>query len=63
MGRAGFGWLRIGCGGRFFEHGNEPSCSIKEAGYCLTNLVTINFSKNMLRCGVSKHVSKLMQII
>jgi hypothetical protein len=33
MGRTGFGWLRIGSSGRLCEHGNEPSGSIKKAGY------------------------------
>jgi hypothetical protein len=37
----------------FFEHGNEPSGSIKKAG-CLTSWVTISFSKNMLHHGESK---------
>jgi hypothetical protein len=37
MGRTGFGWLRIGpSGAGFCEHGNEPSGSIKKAGYFLT---------------------------
>jgi len=30
-------WLRIGSNGEFFEHGFEPSGSIRKAGYCLTN--------------------------
>jgi hypothetical protein len=38
----------------FCEHGNGPSDSIKRAGYCLTSLVTISFSKNVLHRGVSK---------
>jgi hypothetical protein len=33
----GFGWLRIGSNGGFCENGNEPSGSIKKAGYCLTS--------------------------
>jgi hypothetical protein len=37
MGRTGFGWLRIGPSGGFCEHGNEPSGSIKKAGYFLTS--------------------------
>jgi hypothetical protein len=37
MGRTGFGWLRIGSSGGLCEHGNEPSGSIKKAGYCLTS--------------------------
>jgi hypothetical protein len=37
MGRTGFGWLRIGFGGGFCEHGNEPSGSIKKTGYCLSS--------------------------
>jgi hypothetical protein len=42
----------------FCEHGDEPSGSIKEAGYCLTSCVTISFSKNILYHGVSKQASK-----
>jgi hypothetical protein len=30
---------------RFSEHGNEPSGSIKKAGYSLISYSTINFSK------------------
>jgi hypothetical protein len=30
MERTGFGWLRIMSSGRLFEHGNEPSGSIKK---------------------------------
>jgi hypothetical protein len=37
MGRTGFGWLRIGPVAALCEHGNKPSCSIKEAGYCSTS--------------------------
>jgi hypothetical protein len=37
MGRTGFGWLRIGSSGRLCEDGDEPSGSIKKAGYCLTS--------------------------
>jgi hypothetical protein len=37
MGRTGFGWLKIGAGGGFFEYGNEPSISLKKAGYFLTS--------------------------
>jgi hypothetical protein len=37
MGRTGFGWLRIGPMAGFCEHGNEPSGSIKKAGYFLTS--------------------------
>jgi hypothetical protein len=33
MGRSGFGWLRLSFSGGFCEHGNEPSGSIKKAGY------------------------------
>jgi hypothetical protein len=40
MGRTGFGWLRIGSGG-----GNEPSASIKRAGYCLTCRVNFEVFK------------------
>jgi hypothetical protein len=29
MGRTGFAWHRIGSGGGFCEHGNEPSGSIR----------------------------------
>jgi hypothetical protein len=35
MERTGFGCLRIGPVAGFCEHGNEPSGSIKKAGYCL----------------------------
>jgi hypothetical protein len=39
----------------FCEDGNEPSGSIKKAGYCLTSLVTISFSTNILhRVGSKK---------
>jgi hypothetical protein len=38
----------------FCEHGNELSGSIKEEGCCLTSLVTISFSKNILHPGVSE---------
>jgi hypothetical protein len=37
------------------EYGNEPSRSIKKAGYCLTRWETISFSKNILYHGVSKN--------
>jgi hypothetical protein len=37
------------------EDGNEPSCSIKKAGYFLISWVTISFSSNILHHGVSKH--------
>jgi hypothetical protein len=37
MARTRFGWLRIGSGGGLFEHSNEPSGSVKKAGYCLTS--------------------------
>jgi hypothetical protein len=36
----------------FCEHDDEPSGSIKEEGYCLTNRVTISFSNNILHHGV-----------
>jgi hypothetical protein len=48
MGRTRFIWLSVGSSGGFFEHGDEPSGSIKKAGYCLTSLVTISFSENLL---------------
>jgi hypothetical protein len=38
----------------FCEHGNEPSGSIKKAGYFLTCRMTISFSYNVLHHGVSK---------
>jgi hypothetical protein len=38
----------------FCEHGNEPSGSIKKAGYFLTSSVTISFSNNVLHHGISK---------
>jgi hypothetical protein len=50
MGRTGFGWLRIGSNGGLFEHGNEPSGSIKKAGF----FVTTSFSNNVPYHGVSK---------
>jgi hypothetical protein len=37
----------------FCEHGNEPSASIKKAGFYLKTWVTISFSTNILRHGVS----------
>jgi hypothetical protein len=37
----------------FYEHGDEPSVSIKKAGYSLTSRVAISFSKNVLCHGVS----------
>jgi hypothetical protein len=36
------------------EHGNEPSGSIKKAGYCLTKWETTSFSKNILHHAVSE---------
>jgi hypothetical protein len=33
MGRIGFGWLRIGSGGEFCEHGNETLGSIKKTPF------------------------------
>jgi hypothetical protein len=42
----------------FCEHGNELSGSIKKAGHFLISWVTVSFSKNILRHGVSKQVSK-----
>jgi hypothetical protein len=53
MGQTGFGWLRIGSVAGFCKHGNEPSISIKKAGYCLTSSVTISFSKTILHRGLS----------
>jgi hypothetical protein len=38
----------------FCEHGDKPSGSIKKAEYFLTSRVTISFSNNVLRHGVSK---------
>jgi hypothetical protein len=38
----------------FRDHGNEPSGSIKKAGYFLTSWVTISFSNNILHHGVSE---------
>jgi hypothetical protein len=40
--------------GGFCEHADEPSGSIKKAGYFLISLVTISFSNNILHHGVSK---------
>jgi hypothetical protein len=39
MERTGFGWFRMGSlgGGGFGEHRNEPSGSVKKAGYFFTN--------------------------
>jgi hypothetical protein len=37
MGRTGFGWLRIGFSGGLFEHRDEPSDSMKKAGYFFTS--------------------------
>jgi hypothetical protein len=37
MGRTGFIWLRIRSSGGHFDHGTEPSDSIKKAGYFLTS--------------------------
>jgi hypothetical protein len=37
MGRTRFVWLRIGSVAGFCEHDNEPSGSIKKAGYFLTS--------------------------
>jgi hypothetical protein len=36
----------------FCEHSNEPSGSIKKAGFFLISRVTINFSNNILHHGV-----------
>jgi hypothetical protein len=36
----------------FCEHGNEPSGSIKKAGYCLKGCVSNDFSKNVLHHGL-----------
>jgi hypothetical protein len=49
----GTNWIRLAA---FCEHGNEPSGSIKKAGYCLTSRVTISFLKNILHHGVSSEV-------
>jgi hypothetical protein len=38
----------------FSEHTNEPSGSIKKAGYSLTSCVTISFSNKIPHHGVSK---------
>jgi hypothetical protein len=40
----------------FSEHGNEPSDSIKKAGYLLTSCVTTSFSNNILQHAVSKYI-------
>jgi hypothetical protein len=45
----------------FCEHGNEPSGSIKEAGYFLTRWVTISFSNNTLHHGVCMRGSAVVQ--
>jgi hypothetical protein len=44
----------------FCEHGNEPSVSIKEVGYCLESCVTISFSKYIQHHGVSKYQFSVM---
>jgi hypothetical protein len=33
----GANWFRIGSSGRLCEHGNEPSDSVKKAGYYFTS--------------------------
>jgi hypothetical protein len=38
----------------FCEHGNEPSGSIKKAGYFLISSVTIGFYNDILHHGVSR---------
>jgi hypothetical protein len=45
MGRTGFGWLRIGSSGEFYEEGNVPSGSIKKAGYFFGKLSDHQFLK------------------
>jgi hypothetical protein len=37
----------------FCEHGDEPSCSIKKAGYFFDKL-SVSFSNNVLHHGVSE---------
>jgi hypothetical protein len=38
MGRTGFSWLRYGPVTGFFQHGNEPSGSIKKVGFFFDKL-------------------------
>jgi len=40
----------------FCEHGNEPSGSMKKAGYCLKSSVINDFSKDVLYHGVGQLV-------
>jgi hypothetical protein len=45
----------------FSEHSNEPSGSIKKAGYSLTSSVTISFSNNIPHNGVSERLLRISQ--
>jgi hypothetical protein len=49
MGRTGEGQVAGFC-----EHGDEPSGSIKKAGYFFDKLVTISYSNNILHHGMSE---------
>jgi hypothetical protein len=42
----------------FYKHGDEPSGSIKKAGYFLIGRVAISFSNNNLHNGVSKFIKQ-----
>jgi len=55
-GRTVFGCLRIGSSGWLCDHGNEPSGSIKKAGYCLTSWVS-----NILHHRVNKYISVMIK--
>jgi hypothetical protein len=37
MGRTGFSWLKIGSSGGLYEHGDEPSGSIRKQDIFLTS--------------------------
>jgi hypothetical protein len=57
IGIDGANWIRLAQDSSvagFCEHANEPSGSIKKAGYFLTSCVTISFSNNILHHEVSK---------
>jgi hypothetical protein len=51
IGNDGANWIELAPVASFCERSNEPSDSIKKAGYCLTRWVTVRFSKNVLRHG------------
>jgi hypothetical protein len=51
-------WRPVTC---FCEHGNEPSSSIKKAGYCFTTWVTIGLAKNIPHHG-ERYFTTLYQL-